>query len=115
MKITAVLLAAGHGTRMKSDLPKILHRVVGKPMVFYSLEAMRQVSTETPVLVVGYGFVKSGFQVTPADALLVLAAALCGIGYAEGSRLGREIGTTAMACWDPEDSESVPSWSNGAK
>jgi len=55
MKTTAILLAAGQGTRMKSDLPKILHRVVGKPMVFYSLEAMRQVSTETPVLVVGYG------------------------------------------------------------
>ena len=55
MKITAVLLAAGHGTRMKSDLPKVLHPVVGKPMVFYGLEATRQASTETPVLVVGYG------------------------------------------------------------
>src|SRR5690349_20570431 len=54
MKITAVLLAAGHGTRMKSDLPKVLHNVVGKPMVFYGLEAARQASTETPVLVVGY-------------------------------------------------------------
>jgi len=61
MKITAVLLAAGLGTRMKSDLPKVLHQVVGKPMVFYALEAARQASTpttlgqaETPVLVVGY-------------------------------------------------------------
>lgn len=55
MKITAVLLAAGQGTRMKSALPKVLHQVVGKPMVFYALEATRQASTETPVLVVGYG------------------------------------------------------------
>jgi bifunctional UDP-N-acetylglucosamine pyrophosphorylase / glucosamine-1-phosphate N-acetyltransferase len=54
MKITAVLLAAGQGTRMKSDLPKILHKIAGKPMVFYGLEATRQVSTETPVLVVGH-------------------------------------------------------------
>lgn len=54
MKVTAVLLAAGHGTRMKSDLPKVLHDIVGKPMVFYGLEAARQASTETPVLVVGY-------------------------------------------------------------
>jgi bifunctional UDP-N-acetylglucosamine pyrophosphorylase/glucosamine-1-phosphate N-acetyltransferase len=54
MKITAVLLAAGQGTRMKSDLPKVLHKIAGKPMVFYGLEATRQASTETPVLVVGY-------------------------------------------------------------
>src|SRR5690349_22545677 len=54
MKITAVLLAAGHGTRMKSDLPKVLHQIAGKPMVFYGLEAARQASTETPILVVGY-------------------------------------------------------------
>ncbi len=55
MKTTAVLLAAGQGTRMKSDLPKVLHRVAGRPMVFYALEAARQASTEKPILVVGYG------------------------------------------------------------
>lgn len=54
MKITAVLLAAGFGTRMKSDLPKVLHPLMGRPMLFYGLDAARQVSTETPVLVVGY-------------------------------------------------------------
>ncbi len=54
MKITAVLLAAGQGTRMKSNLPKVLHQVVGRPMAFYGLEAARHASTETPVLVVGY-------------------------------------------------------------
>ena len=54
MKITAVLLAAGFGTRMKSDLPKVLHPILGRPMLFYTLEAARQASTETPVLVVGY-------------------------------------------------------------
>lgn len=54
MKITAVLLAAGFGTRMKSDLPKVLHPILGRPMVSYALDAARQASTETPVLVVGY-------------------------------------------------------------
>ncbi len=39
MKITAVLLAAGQGTRMKSDLPKVLHPVCGEPMIAYALEA----------------------------------------------------------------------------
>ncbi len=54
-KITAVLLAAGQGTRMKSDLPKVLHPVCGRPMALYGLDAARSASTETPVLVVGVG------------------------------------------------------------
>ncbi len=55
MKVTAVLLAAGQGTRMKSDLPKVLHPVCGQPMAQYGLEAARSASTERPVLVVGVG------------------------------------------------------------
>ena len=54
MTVTAVLLAAGQGTRMKSDLPKVLHPLLGRPMVLYGLEAARQVSTETPLLVIGH-------------------------------------------------------------
>lgn len=54
-KVTAVLLAAGQGTRMKSDLPKVLHPVCGRPMALYGLDAARSASTETPVLVVGIG------------------------------------------------------------
>ena len=41
MKITAVLLAAGQGTRMKSDLPKVLHPLCGKPMLWHALEALK--------------------------------------------------------------------------
>ncbi|MFN2198669.1 MAG: bifunctional UDP-N-acetylglucosamine diphosphorylase/glucosamine-1-phosphate N-acetyltransferase GlmU [Anaerolineales bacterium] len=55
MSVTAVLLAAGQGTRMKSDLPKVLHPICGRPMVGYALEAVGSVSTETPVIVVGNG------------------------------------------------------------
>ncbi len=55
MKITAVLLAAGQGTRMKSDLPKVLHPLCGKPMLWHVLEALREVTTEMPVVVVGHG------------------------------------------------------------
>ncbi|HEX8991882.1 MAG TPA: bifunctional UDP-N-acetylglucosamine diphosphorylase/glucosamine-1-phosphate N-acetyltransferase GlmU [Anaerolineales bacterium] len=54
MKVAAILLAAGQGTRMKSDLPKVLHPLCGKPMLWYTLEAVRQVSTEKPVVVVGH-------------------------------------------------------------
>ena len=55
MKVTAVLLAAGQGTRMKSSLPKVLHPLCGKPMVWYVLEALKQAATETPVVVIGHG------------------------------------------------------------
>lgn len=55
MKVTAVLLAAGLGTRMKSDLPKVLHRVCGRPMIAYALDAARVSSAETPVVVIGTG------------------------------------------------------------
>src|SRR5215211_8629744 len=55
MKVTAVLLAAGQGTRMKSDLPKVLHPLCGKPMLWHVLEALKAVATETPVVIVGHG------------------------------------------------------------
>lgn len=55
MKITAILLAAGQGTRMKSDLPKVLHPLCGKPMLWHALEALKSVVTEKPVVVVGHG------------------------------------------------------------
>lgn len=81
MKITAVLLAAGFGTRMKSDLPKVLHPVLGKPMLFYGLEAARQASTETPVLVVGYK-ADAVKQVVGAAAQYVLQEQQLGTGHA---------------------------------
>lgn len=38
-RVKAVILAAGKGTRMKSELPKVIHKALGKPMVQYSIEA----------------------------------------------------------------------------
>jgi bifunctional UDP-N-acetylglucosamine pyrophosphorylase/glucosamine-1-phosphate N-acetyltransferase len=55
MKITAILLAAGQGARMKSSLPKVLHPVAGKPMLWHAMRAIQQASTEKPVVVVGHG------------------------------------------------------------
>ncbi len=54
MKVTAVLLAAGQGTRMKSELPKMLHPICGKPMLAHSLAAVMQASDEAPVVIVGH-------------------------------------------------------------
>ena len=55
MSLDVVILAAGQGTRMKSDLPKVLHPLGGKPLVLYSVEAATTLSQKTPVLVVGHG------------------------------------------------------------
>ena len=40
-KVKAVILAAGKGTRMKSDLPKVLHHIYGKPLVGYVIDAAK--------------------------------------------------------------------------
>ena len=53
--LAAVVLAAGAGTRMKSDLPKVLHPVAGVPMLGHVLETARGLSPERIVVVVGPG------------------------------------------------------------
>jgi bifunctional UDP-N-acetylglucosamine pyrophosphorylase/glucosamine-1-phosphate N-acetyltransferase/UDP-N-acetylglucosamine pyrophosphorylase len=54
MTITAVVLAAGMGTRMKSDLPKVLCPVLGRPMIEYVLDALAAAGVERIICVIGY-------------------------------------------------------------
>lgn len=51
----AVILAAGKGTRMKSDLYKVLHPVCGKPMVQHIVDQLSECSVEKTIAVVGHG------------------------------------------------------------
>ncbi len=53
-KPVAIILAAGKGTRMESDLPKVLHPILGDPLVAYPIRAAREVGASTVVVVVGY-------------------------------------------------------------
>lgn len=53
--LTAVILAAGKGTRMKSSLPKVLHRVGGKPMVEQVLDAAQEAGADRNIVVIGFG------------------------------------------------------------
>ncbi|MBI5305951.1 MAG: bifunctional UDP-N-acetylglucosamine diphosphorylase/glucosamine-1-phosphate N-acetyltransferase GlmU [Chloroflexi bacterium] len=55
MNLASVILAAGQGTRMKSNLPKVLHPIAGKPMVQYALDAARTLECAHTILVVGHG------------------------------------------------------------
>jgi len=53
MKIQSVILAAGHGTRMRSTLPKVLHPLLGQPLVKYAIDSARSVTQSLPYVVVG--------------------------------------------------------------
>lgn len=52
---SAIILAAGKGTRMVSDKPKTLHRVAGRPMVMHVLDAVKHAGASKIVTVIGYG------------------------------------------------------------
>jgi len=54
-RLTTVILAAGQGTRMKSDIPKPLHEAAGKPLCEWAMVAASDLSDEKPVLVIGNG------------------------------------------------------------
>ena len=53
-KLTTVIMAAGKGTRMKSDLPKVLHLVDGRPMVSQVIELGRKVGSQRIILILGH-------------------------------------------------------------
>jgi bifunctional UDP-N-acetylglucosamine pyrophosphorylase/glucosamine-1-phosphate N-acetyltransferase len=55
MTATALILAAGEGTRMKSALPKVAHTVLGIPMVTHVVRATRSAGIEQAVVVTGHG------------------------------------------------------------
>jgi bifunctional UDP-N-acetylglucosamine pyrophosphorylase/glucosamine-1-phosphate N-acetyltransferase len=55
MKTKAVILAAGKGTRMKSDKPKVLHKILDHEMIRYVVDAVASQVNEKPVVVIGHG------------------------------------------------------------
>jgi bifunctional UDP-N-acetylglucosamine pyrophosphorylase/glucosamine-1-phosphate N-acetyltransferase len=54
MQTKAIVLAAGQGTRMHSEFPKVLHPLLGHPLAWYALEAARQATGGQPVMVIGH-------------------------------------------------------------
>jgi bifunctional UDP-N-acetylglucosamine pyrophosphorylase / glucosamine-1-phosphate N-acetyltransferase len=55
MSVSAILLAAGAGTRMRSERPKPLHRICGRPMVLHVIHALQRLQPARTVVVVGHG------------------------------------------------------------
>ena len=88
-KTIAVILAAGKGVRMKSELPKVLYPFMGRPMVSYVLEACKKAGINRILLVVGHGadmvrdslgpdyeYVEQPEQLGTGHALLIASRAL---------------------------------------
>lgn len=55
LKLNVVVLAAGKGTRMASTLPKVLHKLAGKPLLLHVLDTARSLDCENLQVVIGYG------------------------------------------------------------
>ena len=59
MPLHVVILAAGQGKRMRSALPKVLHRIAGRPLLAYAIEAAMALKPERVFVVHGHGALKS--------------------------------------------------------
>lgn len=81
MRTTAVILAAGQGTRMKSKLPKVLHKALGKPMVQWVIDCLSEAGVADKIAVLGHGGEQVA-QVVEGQAQIVYQTEQLGTGHA---------------------------------
>ena len=81
MNLATVILAAGQGKRMKSSKPKVLHPILGKPMLWYIIQVAHQVTQRKTIVVVGHkpDLIKEIFK---ESALFVTQEEQLGTGHA---------------------------------
>lgn len=84
MGVALIVLAAGKGTRMASDLPKVLHRLGGAPLVWHALRAGAALEPERCIVVVGHGGaeVAAAVRAQDPDALVVTQSEQLGTAHA---------------------------------
>lgn len=82
MALNVVILAAGKGTRMRSDLPKVLHPIAHKSMVQHVIDTAHQVGSDAIQLVYGYGADKLKAKLGEQQLNWVLQAEQLGTGHA---------------------------------
>ena len=83
MTLNVVILAAGKGTRMRSDLPKVLHPIAHKSMVQHVIDTAHEVGSDAIQLVYGYGADKLQAKLGEQQLNWVLQAEQLGTGHAE--------------------------------
>ncbi len=104
MPINAIVLAAGEGTRMKSAHPKVAHKLLGKPLVWWTVDAARKAGVDRIIVVVGNGAdeVRAIFA-SDADVECVEQTERLGTGHAVRcvrDAIGRFDGPTAILYGD---------------
>jgi len=77
-----VILAAGKGTRMKSNLPKVLHPIAGRPLLQHVLDTARSLGSDAINVVVGHGAELVQQRLAADDVRFVLQAEQLGTGHA---------------------------------
>lgn len=82
MALNVVILAAGKGTRMRSDLPKVLHPIAHKSMVQHVIDTAHEVGSDAIQLVYGYGADKLQAKLGEQQLNWVLQAEQLGTGHA---------------------------------
>ena len=102
--VAAIILAAGKGTRMKSDLVKVLHPAAGRPMIAWPVDAARSTGASPVVLVVGHqaDAVRTVFS-GAGDILIALQEEQLGTGHAVAcarEQLAGFSGTVLILCGD---------------
>ncbi len=65
----SIILAAGEGTRMKSETPKTLHKVCGKEMIRYVIEAAQNSGIQKNIVVLGHGKDKVGHNISDMNVI----------------------------------------------
>ena len=101
-KMVAVILAAGKGTRMRSKLPKVLHKVGGKPMLEHVMAAAETAGADKSIVVVGFGSEQVAEFVGNRAEIAVQAEQL-GTGHAVMQTAGLLkdfVGTVMIICGD---------------
>lgn len=81
-QLKAVILAAGKGTRMKSDLPKVVHTIEGKCLVDYVIDAAMGAGAEDICLVLGYKYEIVFETISHKDVMYALQEQQLGTGHA---------------------------------
>ena len=102
-KFCALILAAGKGTRMKSDLAKGLHVLAGKPLLHYSIEAARRAGAGKIVVVIGHQAQKVREEFQNSGCIFVEQKPQLGTGHAvlqAKDVLATYQGLTVILCGD---------------
>jgi bifunctional UDP-N-acetylglucosamine pyrophosphorylase/glucosamine-1-phosphate N-acetyltransferase len=82
MDVVVIILAAGRGTRMRSSIPKVLHRLAGKTLVEHVIDTARALRPQAIHLVYGHGGELVEAQLAAAEVNWVLQEAQLGTGHA---------------------------------